>query len=339
MKAKVVIVSILILMLALNVSTAKVTNEKGKDYECVAIEKDIATPPSDINKGKNGIDGDIVKEKGNELCSNGKVPKLSVEADKEFKDKDGKYLKKVHPDKRFASATLVIGSDGKYHDWGYSSMYVINKGAVATLGQHSPYVNFWTGIFSLAQIGVSGCYDIGCSGGNGYVETGWMKSYWPWSKSRLFVAWWKNGNTFCFNGCGWVQVSTSKYPGMSVDTSSRGTYAIANLYGNWWVYYNGEWIGYYPGSLWNNKWNKGNTVHYYGEVASITSTTSTDMGTGYFASDSRAALILDEQYLNNDYWWRSANTTKWASSPSRYSVYSLSSRSMRYGGPGNNGVG
>ena len=74
---------------------------------------------------------------------------------------------------------------------------------------------------------------------------------------HLFVFHWVNGLPACYNGCGWVQVSTRRYPGMVVTaTSTPQQYAIESYQGNWWIWYQSEWIGYFPGSLWNNSYTQ-----------------------------------------------------------------------------------
>jgi len=85
---------------------------------------------------------------------------------------------------------------------------------------------------------------------------------------------------------------------------------------------------------WDWQFVKGNRVLYYGEVASSIPQTTTDMGNGLWASNTNAATISSELYLNTHNAWMNANTIKIASSPNLYSVMSTSSDSMRYGGPG-----
>lgn len=337
--------SILIILVG-TVGTIGTVNAKSedKDFVCVEKQKNIATAPDVDLQGKK-IDNSIYKKDlSDSLCANGKVPKIKDDINaKLHKDKDGKDVKKVMPrnkdgenekdekingNKDGADADpsiLTIG--GVKYSWSSAYQNINSTGVYARLSEHSPYVSFWD-YHSLAEIGVK-AFD------GDYAEVGWRKTFWPWDVPRLFVFWWKDGIGQCYNGCGWVQVSSVYYPGMRVYENSYGNiYAIQKFGNNWWVYYKDRWIGYYPGSLWNYGFTKGNRAYYYGEVAATSSSTSTDMGNGRWASDPYAAKITDQSYFGADGYWHSANTYKWASAPYKYSMYSLGPYMMRYGGPG-----
>ena len=56
--------------------------------------------------------------------------------------------------------------------------------------------------------------------------------------------------------------------------------------GNWWLNVSGEWIGYYPSSLFSDPGlqNQASLIDFYGEIvdsASHLDATKTQMGTGY----------------------------------------------------------
>jgi hypothetical protein len=72
--------------------------------------------------------------------------------------------------------------------------------------------------------------------------------------------------------------------------------------GNWWIGHNGNWLGYYPGNLFNLINTKGCQAHWYGEVFDGTpaSWTSTNMGSGLFANEGygRAAYFRQPFYTN-----------------------------------------
>src|SRR5204863_2851819 len=62
---------------------------------------------------------------------------------------------------------------------------------------------------------------------------------------HVFSYHWVDGQTTCYNGCGWVQVSTTKQPGMRVAPGEPHVYEIKLMNGDWWLFYDGEGLGYY----------------------------------------------------------------------------------------------
>ena len=36
--------------------------------------------------------------------------------------------------------------------------------------------------------------------------------------------------------------------------------------GNWWAWYDNQWIGYFPGTLWEKGYSKSSLVQWFGEV-------------------------------------------------------------------------
>ncbi|KAJ3498655.1 hypothetical protein NLG97_g944 [Lecanicillium saksenae] len=108
---------------------------------------------------------------------------------------------------------------------------------------------------------------------------------------------------------GWVQYDNEYYPGMELSPLSVVGGDQHNLQiqyklesGNWWLAVNGKWVGYYPASMFVTRGNSAgvtladhaNTVDWYGEIyQSEDSMTTTDMGSGHFASEGygKAAYI------------------------------------------------
>jgi len=68
---------------------------------------------------------------------------------------------------------------------------------------------------SLFEFSVQG----GVGNGN-IVEIGWFKNT-GYSGPHLFVYHWVNWMQTCYNGCGWVQWSSSIFPGMIVPAGSQ----------------------------------------------------------------------------------------------------------------------
>src|SRR5262249_26058295 len=102
---------------------------------------------------------------------------------------------------------------------------------------------------------------------------------------------WVNGGATCYNGCGYVQVSSTMAPGDPVTVGATGTYKIAFRSGKWWINYNGEDLGYFPASLWTTTFKSFGLYQVFGEVAANSSPRCTDMGNGTFGSQSGAATI------------------------------------------------
>jgi hypothetical protein len=91
-------------------------------------------------------------------------------------------------------------------------------------------------------------------------------------------------------------------------TQRESHFRIENYYGNWWVAHNGNWLGYYPGYLFDLMHYQGCTARWYGEVYDPTpqSWTWTDIGSGYYPSVGYkwAATFRNPFYMvgANAYW-------------------------------------
>ena len=279
-----------------------------QDYTCVDSVA-AKSPPQTLK-----VDNDINKIP---LCSNGQVPE-AVNSDV---IQYATMYNKEPSDPKTASC-----SSGICYDWAVSNQHISNKGIFALISQHNPEIDPVNGIYSLAGVVVIG--------GKNRVEFGWRKA--KGNVPRLVTTWWKNGVKKCDNaGCGWVQFSNKYYPGMSISTDgSTKLYEIEYNNGDWWIYWNGEYLGYYPGVLWNGQFVQGTDIVYRGGVVSKVPVTTTDMGNGLWASNPNAAIIDEQEYLDINTGWSIANTNKWATSPNLYSVVAVNNKIMRYGGPG-----
>ena len=293
-----------------------------ENYTCIDY-KPGASPPFQLDNS--------TKISSTTFCPEGKVPKATL-SETELNIQPFPKLLPNSMQERTNNQLLSATCDsfGFCRDWGQSSQSVNNLGASAFLTQHSPKIDPINGVHSLAAIAVK-------NEQQGHaVIVGWRKA--QYDTNRLFVFWYNNNQPQCYNeGCGWVQYSSSVYPGMEVSDNNVGIiYYIEYYQGNWWIRWNNEWIGYYPGNLWNMEFIQGTTVYYYGQVASTDQAgkTTTDMGNGLWASNANAARIFSQQYKDTTGLWMNANTVKSATSKERYTVQSLSSNSMSYGGPG-----
>jgi neprosin-like protein len=162
------------------------------------------------------------------------------------------------------------------------------------------------------------------------VEIGWIVSNTD-PQPQLFVFHWIRGEPTCYNGCGYVQLSSTRVPGMHVDvTDTPQSYAIQYSGGDWFVGYQGEWIGYFPGSEWNDEFTSIGLAQWFGEVAAGTALPCSQMGSGAFADQAGAASISNllvegaaAQSLPGE-----------LTLPAAYSTAGMTATSYFYGGPG-----
>ena len=154
---------------------------------------------------------------------------------------------------------------------------------------------------------------------------------------HLFVYHWINGLGTCYNACGFVQVSQTLKPGMKVTVDSQpGTthqYAIRLMGSDWWVGYEGQWIGYFPGSLWNNAFTSANLVQWFGEVATARAFPCSQMGDGQPGSSDQAAVINNMSLYVAGAQVQAQATPGMQGDP-YYTVGHFQSTSFTYGGPG-----
>ena len=152
---------------------------------------------------------------------------------------------------------------------------------------------------------------------------------------HLFVYHWVDRQTTCYNGCGFVQYSKTVIPGDTLTVDTQKKFGIQYFNGAWWVAYDSEWVGYFPELLWNEqgvKFSKSGLIQVFGEVASTSEDTCTDMGNGRRADvdKSTSSFMSKVQYINGpDVAMFMRSTTK------AYPLTILNSNTFRYGGPGN----
>jgi Neprosin len=190
---------------------------------------------------------------------------------------------------------------GGPHDYGASAETVNCQGGEGFISLFDPYTAH-SDEFSLSQIGLEGNQE---AGGRQTAEAGWQEfrdKYGDWIP-HLFVFYTTNGyskqgdNIGGYNQevKGWIQYSSSVYPGATSNNVSTPGGAQWELFikyqlyqGNWWLNVVGEWIGYYPASLYADPGlrNGADRILFFGEIvdsASHAEATKTQMGTGYFA--------------------------------------------------------
>jgi hypothetical protein len=216
----------------------------------------------------------------------------------QFLSKHGRREYAIQLDKR---DTLEVPGDGSVHDYAYTAQWVTCYGTSGEISAFDPYLQ-WSDEFSLLQLALV----RGSGGGKQTLEVGYQEYrdlYGDWVP-HLFVFYTTNGYSSSGDNVGgynrdvdgWVQYSSSIYPETRFSpTSTRGgaqhkLVLKVQLYeGNWWVRCNGEWIGYYPASLYSTSGlrSQAEKVAWYGEVADSSDhsgNTFTDMGSGHYPS-------------------------------------------------------
>ena len=174
---------------------------------------------------------------------------------------------------------------------------VYNLGGNSNINIWNPNVLFFSGeVFSLSQVWYMG------SAANGLtqtVEAGWQ--VFPQRlgdfidhRAHLFIYYTADGygNTGCYDhSCaGFVQYSGRVFPGVALPPSmALGNQTEINTLwqwsgGNWWLSVNGEWIGYYPASLFGNgeMATHASKIQYGGEI--VGGTSYPPMGSGEYAA-------------------------------------------------------
>jgi hypothetical protein len=241
-----------------------------------------------------------------------------------------------------------------------SNQGVNNIGGSAVFSQFDAFVD--PNDFSLLQT----C--VGTSSQT--VEAGWINYPDQVAQPHLFTYYNTNGYTKQGNGLGgwnqdvtgWVQYSSTVFPGtvftpLSVIGGAQHDMQIGYYLheSNWWLEINGNWIGYYPASLFSAGATSGtvsletmsDNILYYGEIyQSEGPITTTDMGSGEFGTAGAGKAAYIRNMIYNDPTGAAQYYTAgfWASDTSRYNfeAYPVSGTlwgSYVYlGGPGAGGV-
>lgn len=189
---------------------------------------------------------------------------------------------------------------GSPHDYAFTSQSVTAYGCETYISANEPFV-WYHDEFSLAQLGLS----HGTPAGLQTVEVGWQsyKDLYQDLQPHLFVFYTTNGYSKSGNNLGgynrdvngWVQYSSTIFPGTVSSPRSVVGGAQFEMHlkvqlwqGNYWVAVNGNWIGYYPASLFRTDGlaSSANNVAFFGEIVDSSEhvgATATWMGSGYWA--------------------------------------------------------
>jgi hypothetical protein len=188
----------------------------------------------------------------------------------------------------------------------------------------------------LAEIAVQG----GANDGD-IIELGWNVSttQYPNANPHLFVFHWLGWSPTCYDGCGWVQYSKTYYPGMDLSglIGHRAYSGWVFWNGNWWAWFDNQWLGYFPGAIWQSEYRRNGLTQWFGEVASNNGIPPrTQMGNGRFPPDPAAAqmdTLCDVNSSDWICWYRDLQSLK-VTVPNYYDIARTGFGATRYGGPG-----
>jgi hypothetical protein len=178
---------------------------------------------------------------------------------------------------------------------------------------------------------------------NNVVELGWFVSTDVYGDPdpHIFVYHWIGAQETCYDDCGWQQVSGTYYPGQNIGASVGKQVYVGYVYyqGNWWAWFDDQWMGYFPGSIWNGAFAKTARIQWFGEVASLNGIPpQTQMGSGQFPSAPASAsmsTLCDVDAVAWVCWYRDQQVL--ASTPPNpvdYDIQHTGFGAVRYGGPG-----
>jgi hypothetical protein len=202
--------------------------------------------------------------------------------------------------------------------------------------QKPTYVNTGGAGHTLNELAVQG----GDRDGN-IIELGWLISTEQYGNANphLFVFHWKNWTATCYDACGWVQWSNTYHPGMDLgEAVGRNVYIGYVFYqGNWWAWFDNQWLGYFPGSEWDGQYTKTALIQWFGEVASENGIPpKSGMGDDRLPTSLAAAgmsTLCDVDAKAWTCWYRDQQSLT-RTVPSYYDISRASFGATRYGGPG-----
>lgn len=219
-----------------------------------------------------------------------------------------------------------------------------STGMTANFRIQKPYVDSLS-YHSLAEIALQS------ADSQQIVEAGWNvdPGLYGDSNPHIFVGSWVNNVFKGYNASNvnWVDyASNAQNAGASIlaDVDLSKTMNIQVSAGNWWVSYNGAWLGYFKGSQWTAAgvtFDKGYVHQWFGEVASQETTPCADMGNGYQGTYTLAnPARIGTMGIFGTTTPTSVSPVAQPSGASPYYIPSASSvTTFKYGGPGWNSAG
>jgi hypothetical protein len=236
-----------------------------------------------------------------------------------------------------ACAGVIYSSDPNecYYYAGASDLRTAQGGGLTTTIEKPAYNNSGGPGHTLEEMSVQG----GPGEGN-IVEIGSSVSTDQFGNAdpHLFVYHWLAWASTCYS-CNWVQWSNTYYPGM--DLASFAGHSVYNGYvyyqGNWWGWFNDQWVGYFPGSLWKGQFTNSTQVQWFGEVATQNGEPPlTQMGDGLLPGNPAAAPMSTLCDVDAAAWvcYYYDQQSLYQTAPQYYGVLHTGFGAIRLGGPG-----
>ena len=196
------------------------------------------------------------------------------------------------------------------------------------------YVNTGGAGHTLDEIALQGGSDNGNT-----VELGWFVSTDVYGDAdpHIFVYHWVNGAESCYDDCGWQQWSNTFYPRQNVASLIGREVYIGYVFwqGNWWAWFDDQWMGYFPGSLWGGAYSKTSLIQWFGEVASLDGVPpQTQMGDGIHSPARTAArmrTLCDVDAAAWVCWYRDQQSVATPTTLQYYGADRIGFGDMRYG--------
>jgi hypothetical protein len=171
------------------------------------------------------------------------------------------------------------------------------------------------------------------------IEVGWIISppRFGDSRPRLFVHRWLDGQG-CWEDCGFQPWSARLAPGDPLDdwVGQSAAMGIVLFERRWWVFVEGEWLGFFDASDWRGRLDGAAALQWYGEVFTPDLPPRLPMGNGLPASDKGAARfdeVCDVPPAGGRCEARARRFGR-ATEARFYGLVSESGSAFRYGGPG-----
>lgn len=282
----------------------------------------IDTTPRKQQVGKTdigflfGLDG-LPDEDGNtRACPEESFPRLMPKLENLYRFQKLEDIFRKYP-KEILSSTPPAP-----HEYANAYRWVNNIGSSAYFNIWAPYVQTSTNEFSLSQLWVTG----GKRDNLQTAETGWHVFpyiYGGDTQPHLFIYYTTHNYNPSYPGCynllcqGFVQTNSNVILGSAispVSTIGGNQYDIQLMYyrdaggsHDWWFQVEGQWVGYYPNSLFNSQGiaSQSNAIDYGGEIVNTDTGglhTTTQMGSGRFPSEGwqYAAYIRQLKYFDTN---------------------------------------
>lgn len=228
-----------------------------------------------------------------------------------------------------------ITSFGTCYYYGPASFNVVADGGGMTMRIQRPA--FSGSGHSLDEIAAQG----GTGNGN-IVELGWNVSPGQYSGNadpHLFIFHWINWSPTCYDTCGWVQYSGTYFPGMNLSALIGRDVYVGYVFfgGNWWAWFDNQWLGYIPGSEWSGAYTKTSLIQWFGEVATDNGIPpNVQMGNGLFPTNTSAAVMQTLCDVDAAAWvcWYRDMQSLGPTYPPYFDIRHTGFGQTRYGGPG-----